>query len=167
MADGGSWWPEYLSRLTLRLNWPSRRTTPLRRSSTTAQPLSHRSLGLLPLARWRAGGSPNRRGENRFCSRSPRQVSAVGNFLEVVLDIPAGEALFTYGGLLSAASILLLGVILLILGGGRWAGVMLVMFVAGSAFPDDGGEFLSGAGLVLLGYWILRRESVSRPMVTR
>ncbi|HEY5652587.1 MAG TPA: hypothetical protein VIW46_14165 [Acidimicrobiia bacterium] len=93
-------------------------------------------------------------------------VSAVGNFIEDVLGIPAGEALFTYGGMVGAVSILVLGVSLLSFGGGRWAGVLLLLFIAGSTFPDDGGEFLSGASLVVLGFWILRSGAASRPSIT-
>lgn len=93
-------------------------------------------------------------------------VSAAGNFIEDVLGVPAGEALFTYGGMVGAVAILVLGAVLLFFGGGRWAGVMLLVFIAGSTFPDDGGEFLSGASLVVLGFWVLRSESASRPVIT-
>ena len=91
--------------------------------------------------------------------------SAVGDFLEDVVDVALGEPLFTVGGVLSAVSILITGVVLLVLRGARWPGVLLLMFVTGSTFPDDGGEFLSGASLILLGY-VIHRYQAAREFIT-
>lgn len=84
--------------------------------------------------------------------------SSVGNFLEDVVDVGVGEALFTCGGMIGAGSMLVGGLALLLVGESRWLGVFMLGFVAGSIFPDDGGELLSGASLMALGYW-LRRQS--------
>lgn len=51
-------------------------------------------------------------------------------------------------------------VLLTISGPIRWSLVFLVVFIAGSIFPDDGGQFVMGFGLVGLGLWLMR---VDRP----
>lgn len=36
----------------------------------------------------------------------------------------------------------------------RWSGLFVLGLVAGSTFPDTGGEFLGGAALIGLGLWL-------------
>jgi len=84
-------------------------------------------------------------------------VSAVGNLLEDVFDVSFGKTLFTVGGM--SGSVATLGAAVLILTARhalRWTGLLLLAFIAGAVFPDDGGQWLSGVSLVLVGWWVLR-----------
>lgn len=93
-------------------------------------------------------------------------VSGFGNLIEDVFAVEFGEFLFNYGGMVGAIS-LLLGSVLVLTAKNRWrwAGLYLLAFVGGSVFPDDGGQFLSGASLLGLGFWALRsaRTGVTSP----
>lgn len=83
-------------------------------------------------------------------------VSGVGNLLEDVFDVEFGELLFTLGGMVGAISILMGAVLVLTVKDSlRWTGLFLLAFIAGGFFPDDGGEFLSGASLGGLGLWLM------------
>jgi hypothetical protein len=84
-------------------------------------------------------------------------VSSAGNFLEDVLDVAVGDALFTYGGMVGAGSMLATGLALIPANESRWPALFVLGFVAGSTFPDNGGEILSGASLLALGYWLRRQ----------
>jgi len=88
-------------------------------------------------------------------------VSSVGNALEDVVGAEFGEVLFTLGGMTGAVATLAAAVVIITAGQTlRWTGVFLLLFIAGSVFPDDGGQWLSGLSLVALGWWILRLRSV-------
>ena len=81
-------------------------------------------------------------------------VSSVGNLLEDVFDAGFGEFLFSYGGMVGAISMMVASVVALLWWGQlRWSGLFLLGIVAGSTFPDDGGEFLTGASLIGFGCW--------------
>ena len=86
-------------------------------------------------------------------------VSSVGNVLEDVLDVGLGDALFTYGGLVGAVAMLAAGLALLPAGDSQWPVMFVLGFVAGSTFPDSGGELVSGAFLVALGIWLRQQSS--------
>ena len=82
-------------------------------------------------------------------------VSSLGNLLEDVFDVGFGEFLFSYGGMMGAISLMVAAVVALVWWGHvRWSGLFLLGIVAGSIFPDDGGEFLTGASLMGFGYWL-------------
>lgn len=82
-------------------------------------------------------------------------VSGVGNLLEDVFDIEFGEFLFTFGGMVGAIAILGAAILWLTVSDVmRWSGLFLVFFVAGSVFPDNGGQFLSALSLLALGLWL-------------
>jgi hypothetical protein len=83
--------------------------------------------------------------------------SGIGNMLEDVVGIEAGEILFSWGGLIGVMAMLIAAALILTLSGPvRWSALFLVAFVAGSIFPDDGGQYLSGLALIGLGYFLIR-----------
>lgn len=83
-------------------------------------------------------------------------VSGVGNLLEDVFDMPVGEFLFTIGGMVGALALMMATLaVLTVAGPVRWSAAFLFLFVAGSTFPDDGGEFVMGASIIGLGFWLL------------
>jgi len=84
-------------------------------------------------------------------------VSGIGNFLEDVLDLEFGELLFTYGGMIGAIGILLAAVAMLTVRSSlRWSALLLLTFLAGAVFPDNGGQFATGASLIPLGIWLFK-----------
>lgn len=88
-------------------------------------------------------------------------VSSLGNFLEDIVRTSFGEFLFSYGGMAGAISLILAAVTALSAKSRfRWSGLFMLGVVAGSIFPDNGGEFLVGASLIGFGFW-LRRMSES------
>ena len=88
-------------------------------------------------------------------------VSGIGNLLEDVFDMnDLGEALFTNGGLVGAVAIVATAVLVLTVPGPiRWTSVILFVFLVGSVFPDDGGQFVMGVSLLALGLWLIRIAS--------
>lgn len=88
-------------------------------------------------------------------------VSSLGNLLEDVFDVGFGEFLFSYGGMIGAVSLMVAAVVAIV-GWGRlrWSGLFLLGVIAGSIFPDDGGEFLTGASLIGFGFWLARISPV-------
>ncbi len=83
-------------------------------------------------------------------------VSGIGNLLEDVFDLEFGELLFTYGGMIGAIAVFAAAVLMLTVRDPlRWTAVLLLTFIAGGIFPDNGGQFVSGASLVGLGIWLL------------
>lgn len=93
-------------------------------------------------------------------------VSGAGNLLEDVFDIEFGEFLFTYGGMTGAIAMLGTAIAFLAVDGPlRWSGLFVLAFIAGSIFPDDGGQFLSGVSLIGLAFWLSRprRYETNRP----
>ncbi len=83
--------------------------------------------------------------------------SSVGNFLEDVARVGFGEFLFSYGGMTGAISLILAAVTALVARSSfRWSGLFLLGIIAGSIFPDNGGEFLVGASLIGFGTWLGR-----------
>jgi len=85
-------------------------------------------------------------------------VEALGNFLEDVMDLEVGGHLYTIGGITGAISLLIASIAVLTVGHLRWVGVFLLATIAGSVFPDDGGQFVTGISLVGLGVWLRRRR---------
>ncbi len=95
-------------------------------------------------------------------------VSGFGNLIEDVFAVEFGELLFDYGGMVGAISLVLGSVLVLTVKNSlRWAGLYLLAFVGGSVFPDDGGQFLSGASLLGLGSWALRSARTAVPSASR
>jgi hypothetical protein len=89
-------------------------------------------------------------------------VSGIGNFIEDVLDHEWGGFLFSYGGLGGALAAILASLLILTVRHPlRWSGLVVLAFIAGGAFPDDGGQLLSGISLVGLGYWFVRYSGES------
>lgn len=83
-------------------------------------------------------------------------VSAIGNLMEDLMGLSIGGEMFEWGGLVGAIGVLLGAVLTMTVKDKlRWSGLFLLGFIAGSTFPDDGGQFLSGASLVGLGIWLL------------
>ena len=79
-------------------------------------------------------------------------VSGVGNVLEDVVNLGFGELLFTFGGMVGVIGVLMAAVsILAVRSPLRWSALPLLLFVVGAAFPDSGGQFLTGASLIALG----------------
>ncbi len=86
-------------------------------------------------------------------------VSSIGNLLEDVFDVSFGEFLFSYGGMMGAISMIVASAIALLWWPQlRWSGLFLLGIVAGSIFPDDGGEFLMGASLIGFSFWLWRAD---------
>jgi hypothetical protein len=84
-------------------------------------------------------------------------VSGFGNLLEDVFDIGFGEVLFTGGGVVGVTAVLVAAVVTLTISGPvRWSSVFLFAFIAGSIFPDDGGQFVMGFALIGLGFLLMR-----------
>lgn len=82
--------------------------------------------------------------------------SAVGNLFEDLLDVPLGAVMFEWGGVIGAVGLLIGSVLALTVKDRlRWSGALLLAFLAGGVFPDDGGQFVSGVALVGLGGWLL------------
>jgi len=95
-------------------------------------------------------------------------VSAVGNLLEDLFDIPFGGELFSWGGMIGAIGVVVGGVLTLTANDRlRWSGLFLLAFIAGGVFPDDGGQFVSGVALLGLGGWLLIRESTQTTDTSR
>lgn len=89
-------------------------------------------------------------------------VSSVGNLLEDVIEVEFGEVLFSLGGMTGAVATLVAAVAIITADQKlRWSGVFMVLLIAGSVFPDDGGQWLSGFSLLAWGWWILRFRLVS------
>jgi hypothetical protein len=81
----------------------------------------------------------------------------IGNFLEDVLDLAVGEVLFTLGGMIGVIAVLAAAVLMLTVRNPlRWSALLLFTFIAGAIFSDTGGEFVSGASLIVLGLWLVR-----------
>jgi hypothetical protein len=86
-------------------------------------------------------------------------VSSLGNLLEDVFDVGFGEFLFSYGGMIGAISLMAAAVVAFVGWGQlRRSGLFLLGVVAGSIFPDNGGEFLIGASLIGFGFWLWRAD---------
>jgi len=82
-------------------------------------------------------------------------ISAVGNLLEDLFDIPLGGDLFSWGGMIGAIGLLVGAVLVLTVNDRlRRSGLFLAGFIAGGIFPDDRGQFLSGVALLGLGDWL-------------
>lgn len=96
-------------------------------------------------------------------------ISAAGNLIEDLLDVPLGGDLFSWGGIVGAIGLLLGSILVLtVTDPVRWSGIFLAAFIAGGVFPDDGGQFLGGVALLGLGMWFLvgdpdTRQSVDTP----
>ena len=83
--------------------------------------------------------------------------SGIGNFLEDVVDLDVGESLYSWGGIVGVAGIMATAAIALTVPGWvRWSALLLFVFVAGSTFPDTGGQYLMGIGMMGLGYALIR-----------
>lgn len=104
--------------------------------------------------------SPIRRGSTlALVAALGLAASSVGNLLEDAFSVDSGEWLFTYGGMTGAMAILALAVVVLRARHPfRWSGIFLVAFLAGSTFPDDGGQWLSGLSLLVMGWWLWQRQ---------
>lgn len=86
-------------------------------------------------------------------------VSSLGNLLEDVFNLGFGEFMFSYGGMIGAISLMAASVVAFAGWGQlRWSGLFLLGIVAGSIFPDNGGEFLIGASLIGFGFWLWRAD---------
>ena len=107
--------------------------------------------------------SPIRRGSTlALVAALGLAASSVGNLLEDAFSVDSGEWLFTYGGMTGAIAILALAVVVLSAPHPlRWSGIFLFAFVAGSTFPDDGGQWLSGLSLLVMGWWLWQRRQQS------
>lgn len=82
--------------------------------------------------------------------------SAAGNLFEDLLDVPLGADMFEWGGVIGAIGLLTGSVLALTVKDRlRWSGALLLAFLAGGIFPDDGGQFVSGVALLGLGGWLL------------
>lgn len=95
-------------------------------------------------------------------------VSGIGNLLEDLFDLEFGGLLYSWGGITGALSALLAAALMLPARHPlRWAAFVLIGFVAGSFFPDAGGEFLSGLSLLSGGLWLFlsqeSRASIAAP----
>lgn len=92
-------------------------------------------------------------------------ISAVGNLLEDMFDIPFGGDLFSWGGMIGAIGLLVgAGLVLSVNDRLRWSGLFLATFIAGGIFPDDGGQFLSGVALLGLGGWLWASHREPQPL---
>ncbi len=89
-------------------------------------------------------------------------ISGVGNYVEDVLNREWGGLLFSYGGMSGALAAILAAVLILTVRHPlRWSGLVILAFIAGGTFPDDGGQFLSALSLLGLGYLLVRSRSTS------
>ncbi len=92
-------------------------------------------------------------------------VSSIGNLLEDVFDVGFGESLFSYGGMIGTISLMVASAVALLWWGQlRWSGLFLLGIIAGSIFPDDGGEFLIGASLIGFGIWLWQADLTHLPI---
>ena len=107
--------------------------------------------------------SPIRRGSTlALVAAVGLAASSVGNLVEDAFSVNSGEWLFTYGGRTGAIAVLALAVVVLSARHPlRWSGVFLLAFVGGSMFPDDGGQWLSGLSLLVMGWWLLMQHQPS------
>ena len=63
-----------------------------------------------------------------------------------------GEWLFSNVGEISGLALTAAGIVILTVSGTyRWTGLFLLLSMAGTVFPDDGGQFVSGLSLLGVG----------------
>lgn len=88
---------------------------------------------------------------------------SVGNLLEDGFDSEFGATLYDNGGLVGAVALIVTAAVALSTATSmRWSGLFLLASLGGAIFPDDGGLWLTGAGFLGLGLWMLRRPARER-----